>query len=50
MTKDDDLVAKIRQILEACANAGRMISFSEIQARIGETVLTRADSPTRPVG
>jgi hypothetical protein len=39
MPKDDALIAKIREVLEACASAGKMISFSEIETRIGEKVV-----------
>jgi hypothetical protein len=39
MSRDDDLVAKVREVLEACAGAGKMISFSEIETRIGEKVV-----------
>jgi hypothetical protein len=35
----DDLVAKIREVLEASASARKMISFSEIETRIGEKVV-----------
>ncbi len=33
-----DLVAKVREVLEECASARKMISFSEIETRIGEKV------------
>jgi hypothetical protein len=37
MPKDDNLVSKVREVLAECASA-RMISFSEIEARVGEKV------------
>jgi hypothetical protein len=38
MSKETDLVAKVREVLESCAREGKMISFSEIETRIGEKV------------
>jgi hypothetical protein len=35
MPQDDKLIAKVREVLESCAAAGKMISFSEIETRIG---------------
>jgi hypothetical protein len=40
MSRDDDVIAKTREVLETCASAGKMISFSEIETRIGEKVVT----------
>jgi hypothetical protein len=39
MAKDHDLVARVRDVLEACARAGKTVSFSEIETRIGEKVV-----------
>jgi hypothetical protein len=39
MSKDDELAAKVQEVLEACASARKMISFSEIETRIGEKIV-----------
>jgi hypothetical protein len=38
MSRDSDLIAKVRELLELCASEGKLISFSEIESRIGERV------------
>jgi hypothetical protein len=38
MPQDDKLIAKVREVLESCAAAGKMISFSEIETRVGEKI------------
>jgi hypothetical protein len=38
MPQDDKLIAKAREVLESCASAGKMISFSQIETRIGEKI------------
>jgi hypothetical protein len=39
MSRDTDLIAKVRGLLEFCASEGKLISFSEIESRIGERVV-----------
>jgi hypothetical protein len=38
MPQDDKLIVRIREVLKSCAGAGKMISFSEIETRIGEMI------------
>jgi hypothetical protein len=38
MSKDEDLVAKVREVLEACASDRKMISFGEIETRVGAKI------------
>jgi hypothetical protein len=39
MPNDHHLVTRVRDVLEACASSGKMISFSEIETRIGAKVV-----------
>jgi len=38
MPQDDKLIARVREVLESCASIGKMISFSQIETRIGEKI------------
>jgi hypothetical protein len=38
MAKDEHLIARVREVLEACARTRKTLSFSEIEMRIGEKV------------
>jgi hypothetical protein len=38
MSQDRDLIDRVREVLESSASAGKMISFSEIETRIGEKI------------
>jgi hypothetical protein len=38
LARNDNLIAKVREVLLACARSGKMISFSEIETRIGERI------------
>jgi hypothetical protein len=38
LARNDDLIAKVREVLLACARSGKMISFSEIETRIGQRI------------
>ena len=39
MSRDTDLIAKVRWLLEFCASEGKLISFSEIEAVLGKELV-----------